>query len=279
MMITDAQIHIWGPNTPEHPWSRVGGSVAKRGGEPFGTSDILAELDQASVARAVLVPPSWTGTNYYALQAASDYPDRLGVMGIFDVAHSGVRDVQTWLEQPGMLGVRLNIRRSEFKEKIADDGIDWFFSAAETFGVPIMALAPGQAAAISEIARRHPALRIIIDHLNLSAGVHADNLGAALEELWPLSKHPNIAVKISALPIFVDESFPFPSLHQHIQRAVETFGAERCMWGSDLTRLTCPYSDWVRTITEGVDFLSPEQREQIMGGTASAWLNWPTPAE
>ena len=55
------------------------------------------------------------------------------------------------------------------------------------------------------------------------------------------------------------------------------FGADRCMWGSDLTHLPCPYIDWVRLIPEA-DFLSEEDKALVMGGALSRWLNWPEPA-
>jgi hypothetical protein len=47
------------------------------------------------------------------------------------------------------------------------------------------------------------------------------------------------------------------------------------MWGSDLSRLPCPYRDWVRVITEACDFLSADDIESIMGATAARWLSWP----
>jgi hypothetical protein len=51
------------------------------------------------------------------------------------------------------------------------------------------------------------------------------------------------------------------------------------MWGSDLSRLTCPYPDWVRFFSDQPDLWSAEEVDLVLGGAASQWLGWPvTPA-
>ena len=274
MFITDAQVHTWGANTAEHPWSRMGRSAEKAGGKPFGAAEIIAALDGGGVARAVVIPPSWSGTNAFALEAASAHPTRLGVMGMFDFDNGGVDEVKTWRDQPGMLGVRMNFRQKGVPEQLVAGRFDWFFDAADAAGVPLMVLAPGQASIIGDVAKRHPGLRLIIDHLNLERNIRDETIGPALDDLLTLKGLPNVAAKVSALPLFVSEAYPFPSLGAHIQRVVEGFGIERCMWGSDLTRLPCAYADWVRTLTEDADYLSASDKEQLMNGTLSNWLDW-----
>lgn len=51
----------------------------------------------------------------------------------------------------------------------------------------------------------------------------------------------------------------------YIHRVVETYGPQRVFWGTDLTRLPCPYRQAVTLFTEEVDFLSPADQEWIMG--------------
>ena len=278
MFITDAQVHIWTADTADRPW--VPGRHAHRD-VPFGAEDLIAELDGAGVDRCVLVPPSWQGArNDLALQAAADCPGRLGVMGLVDVRKPDSVDLSSWLEEPNMLGIRLIFTRpgsEEFgAEQFLHDGTaEWLFSAAERWNIPLMIWCPRQNAALGEVARRHPSLRIILDHLNVPLEVRDDAIGPQLAEVLPIAAHPNVAVKISGLPMLVHEPYPFPHLHPHIRAVIETFGIERCMWGSDLTRLPCPYVDWVRAITDGIDFLSEQEKALFMSGTLERWLNWP----
>ncbi|HEX4509240.1 MAG TPA: hypothetical protein VH328_04150, partial [Burkholderiaceae bacterium] len=82
MMICDAQVHVWGANTPDRPWP-AGRAEPHR--EPLGTAELLAEMDKAGVNRAILVPPSWEGDrNDLANDAAKSHPDRFATMGRFD---------------------------------------------------------------------------------------------------------------------------------------------------------------------------------------------------
>jgi hypothetical protein len=47
------------------------------------------------------------------------------------------------------------------------------------------------------------------------------------------------------------------------------------MWGSDITRLDKPYIECVDHIRKGLDFLSEDDRERILGRTLAEVLNWP----
>src|SRR5438874_12896501 len=59
MLIVDAQVHIWGANTPERPWPA--GRSSPHRPQPFSKDDLLQEMNAAEVARVVIVPPSWEG--------------------------------------------------------------------------------------------------------------------------------------------------------------------------------------------------------------------------
>lgn len=83
----------------------------------------------------------------------------------------------------------------------------------------------------------------------------------------------------SCLPCYVDEPYPFPTLHPQIRRAVEAFGPARFFWGTDLSQLPCPYRQPVTLFTEELDFLSVPDKEWIMGRALSKWLNWPLSGE
>ena len=55
---------------------------------------------------------------------------------------------------------------------------------------------------------------------------------------------------------------------------VAAFGAERVFWGSDLSRLPCPYAEWIAFFTEEMSGLSSEEVTSIMGRGLSQWLGW-----
>ena len=113
MLIADAQVHVWGPNTPERPWKK-GGAKPHRD-EPLGADELLRLMDTAGVGRAILVPPSWDGDrNDLALQAAQQHPDRYAVMGRLDLKAPDARgQVAKWRDQAGMLGLRCSFNRGQ----------------------------------------------------------------------------------------------------------------------------------------------------------------------
>ena len=79
MLIVDAQVHTWAAHTPERPWPS---DIEPHRPVPFSTDDLLKDMNEAGVDRAVLVPPSWEGArNELALAAAQAHPDRFAVMG------------------------------------------------------------------------------------------------------------------------------------------------------------------------------------------------------
>ena len=71
------------------------------------------------------------------------------------------------------------------------------------------------------------------------------------------------------------DAYPFPNLHGPIRQIYNAFGAQRMIWGSDITRLTSTYAENLRLFTEAIDFFSREDLEWIMGRTLATRCNWP----
>src|SRR5262249_59495434 len=116
MMLVDAQVHIWGADSPARPWPPGGAHAAHRP-EAAGAAETLRVLDAAGVRRAVIVPPSWEGDrNDLALDAAARHPDRFAVMGRIPLRDpSAGRRLATWRDQPGGLGIRLTMHKDPWR--------------------------------------------------------------------------------------------------------------------------------------------------------------------
>jgi len=279
MTIIDAQVHVWPPETAERPYIKEDASKPHRP-VAFEYPDLLGEMTPAGVDRAILVPPSWEGyRNDYALEAAQKYPNRFAVMGkvpLNDCASEA--KMASWLNQPGMMGFRISFRHAGTHSWLDGGTADWFWAAAEKYDIPVMVFAPFAVEKIGEIAERHPGLRVIVDHMGLNVQWRGKDLAPGVDVLLKFARLENVAVKASCLPCYVDEPYPFPTLHPQIRRVVEAFGPERVFWGTDLSQLPCPYRQAVTLFTEELDFLSTSDKEWIMGRAIARWLNWPVPA-
>lgn len=273
MLIADAQVHIWAASTPERPWPA---RHEPHRSEPLGKEELLKEMDAAGVSRAVIVPPSWEGErNDLALAAAQAHPDRFAVMGRLDPEGPEARTaIPEWRKQPGMLGLRFTFHRPGMRELLTEGRVDWLWPAAEKAGVPIMVLAPHALAhLVADIAGRHPGLRIVMDHLGLH-GSKDEEAFAEFDKFLALAKQPNIAAKASCLPSFTADSYPYRRLHPYIRQAYDAFGPKRMFWGTDLSRLPCTYRQGIILFTEELSWLTPEDKEWIMGRGVCEWLGW-----
>jgi L-fuconolactonase len=237
--------------------------------------ELLHAMEGAGVDRAVLVPPAFEGDrNELALAAAQAHPDRFTVMARVPLEdRRGAGLLERWRNVEGLSGVRVSFTR-EKRDWIRDGTADWFWRAAEEVGIPVMVYAPGAVDDLREIATRHPTLRLAVDHFALEHQMGAAELRRAVDDLARLADLPNVSVKASALPGFVDEPFPFPTLHGVVRTAVRAFGPERVFWGSDMTRLHCSYREALGFVST-IDGLSATELEWVMGRAVALWLDWP----
>jgi L-fuconolactonase len=283
--IIDSQVHLWEAHRPDRPWpaEQIGkpSFVAVPGArphraEPLGANELLAIMDKTGIDRAVIVPPSPVGdSNDTGLEAAARFPARFAVMGRFNPDAGGARDqLQVWLDQPGMLGIRMTFYKPHWARWLMPGAVDWFWSDCERLGIPLMALAPGQLDEIAALAQAYPRLTIILDHLARRSDLRDAECFADLDQLLVLGRFPNVAVKASALACYTDERYPFPGLQPYLRRLFDAFGSGRIMWGSDLTRLPCTYRECLDHVRCELPFLTDSDRERVLGGTAAALLNW-----
>lgn len=279
MLIADAQVHVWGPNTPQRPW-RIG-PVKPHREVPLGPEDLLREMDAAGVERAILVPPSWDANrNDLVLEAARRHPRRFAVMGRLDLEAPSAREqVRAWRSEPGMLGLRLSFNRREWMPALTEGRVDWLWEEAERAGVPVMvmvnhALVPR----IDRIAERHPGLQLALCHLALTSGQKDEQAFRDFDQVLAIARRPNIAVKASALPCYTDDVYPYRRLHPYLRRVYDAFGPRRIFWGTDFSRLPCSYREAVTMFTEEIPWLSAEDKEWIMGRALCEWLRWEPPA-
>lgn len=275
MLIADAQVHIWAADTPERPWRAVRNQPHRP--VPFSAADLIAEMDAAGVDRAVIVPPSWEGDrNDLALQAVTQHPGRIGIMGRIaaDQPAASAPLLENWRSQPGMLGLRFTSAIARGVPGLSDGSMDWIWPLAERFALPVMLACPGELAAVGRIAEAHPGLRLIVDHLALPRGAKDAAAFVDIPQLVALAKYPNVAAKASAVPCVSTEPYPYRNTHEALHRVFDAFGPQRMFWGTDITRLPCTYRQAITMFTEELPFLAGADLEWVMGRGLCRFLRW-----
>ncbi|MBM3347293.1 MAG: amidohydrolase, partial [Betaproteobacteria bacterium] len=242
---------------------------------------MLADMDAAGVDCAIIVPPSWEGDrNDLALEAARLYPHRFAVMGRLPLERPDSRALLAgWRRQKGMLGLRFTFHTDTQRRWLHDGTADWIWPAAERCGLPLMVFAPGSLPSLRRIAMQHPGLRLIVDHAGLDVELRGDDAFREIDDVCALSPLPNVAIKMSGMPAYSVEAYPFRDLHGWIRQYFDAFGPQRLLWGTDITRMTCSYRECVTLFTEALPWIATADLAWIMGDSACHWTGWSVPRE
>jgi L-fuconolactonase len=265
-MVVDSQVHIWQAGAPP-PNHRQG---------TFTAEDLLREMQAAQVDRAVLVPPLWDPHgNDYSIQSAAHYPDRFAVMGLVNLFEPrGSATFRQWLIVNHLFGIRVSFNSAALRATLASGQADWLWERAEAAGAPVMLHAPQLSALIGMIARKHPTLKIVVDHMAIPRGLKAPDAFAHLPELKALAKYDNVAVKMGGVPNYANDEYPYRSLHGYLQQVIDAFGPMRCFWASDFSRLIGSYKQCVTLFRDELGWLTANERAAIMGAGICKWLGW-----
>lgn len=144
---------------------------------------------------------------------------------------------------------------------------------AAELGVIICALInPPYLDALRRLMGRFPNVNVVLDHCaNLNADDAPD--GDRLKQVLAMAEVPRLYAKISFLVTGTKEPYPFKDTHVLGHKIIETFGANRCIWGSDfpcelwLKDAKATYAQHLRLFTHELD-LDEATRNAVLGETA-----------
>jgi L-fuconolactonase len=286
MLIADAQVHIWAAERPDRPW--IAGGMKRllhmrHRAEPIGCEELKDMMDAAGVRRALICPPTWEGDrNDLGLEASRRYPDRFGLMARipFLKPDEAKELMLSWRDEPGVKGVRMTLSFENEVNWIKDGTIDWYWPFAEKHDIPTMLLIPDAKTELESIAKRHPGLRLCVDHMGIRGGTKDADIAPYVAATERLAACPNISVKLSNLPSFSSAPAPWSNLDPYVRRVAEAFGSRRSFWGTDISRMIgdcgIGYPEAIAHFRQ-LPFLSDADKEWILGRAFCEWLKWPAP--
>lgn len=123
---------------------------------------------------------------------------------------------------------------------------------------------------LEEIAGRWPDLTVILSHACLPLERTEDDRRAWAEAARRLSPHDNIVCKISAVAGASDPDWTVESIRPWVLGCIETFGADRCMLGTNwpVDRLFGSYPDLVAAYRRIVGELDDAEQDDVLHRTA-----------
>jgi predicted TIM-barrel fold metal-dependent hydrolase len=133
---------------------------------------------------------------------------------------------------------------------------------------------PNMGAALA-LARRHPDLKIVLEHLGFPRKRDDEYFTNWKKGMKELAQAPNVTVKISGLPM-TDPYFTKESLRKWSEACVEIFTPNRCVLGSNwpVDRLYVSYSVIIDFMRDYISSLSTSEQTAISNGNATKLYNF-----
>ncbi len=275
-MLIDAQLHAYERNHPGRPWHAV------LAGPPEATGDqTVAMLDQNGVDGAILIS-AFTMYRYdasYALEVHKKHPGRFALIKPVDPADPAVSEIiAEWKRTPGTVAVRMLLARSGLASDATDPGLNKVLATAAKLSMPVNLHIAGRLDQGIELIRRNPDTQIIVDHLGLVQPHEPPKPAAPWAELpkvLELAKLDNVVMKITGACTLSCEDYPFADIWDPVCRMIDTFGVDRCLWGTDWTRAVA-----FLTHKQGTDVfrdttrLSASDKAKLMGANTARVYGW-----
>ena len=267
----DSHQHFWQLGRFDYPWMTKDLGVLHRDYLP---EDLYPILQQNRITQTVLVQASNSiAESHWLLDLANTHSFIAGVVGWVDLT-SPDADVQLseLCARRKFKGVR-HLVESEPKD-------DWLIQPAVLSNLQKLS-----ARALSYdllvhtrhlkhmplIAESCPELALVIDHL-AKPPIARNEIKEWSHALTPLARYPNIHCKLSGLVTEANwNSWHVDDLRPFVDCALEFFGADRMMFGSDypVCLLSASYDRVLDSFQESLKDLNDKDREKIFSSNAA----------
>jgi len=255
----DAHVHVFDRARRDYP---ADAGYIPREEELRTVDDLIATLDAAGIARAVLVQPSGYGTDNSLIAAViAQHRKRFAGVAVVGSGFHGADLVA--LRDAGIGALRINLRQSA--ALFSAGGIERLAAAAADTGLALHL--QGDANELPELVQRLTAAHtIVLDHLGFPDPGRTDPQIVAR-----LAGDPRLVVKLSGGFRLSRQSAPFADLDRYVEAILAAFGPGRCLWGSDwpFINTSAPprYADTLATLRRWVP--DPVDRKLILCDTPS----------
>jgi L-fuconolactonase len=276
-MIVDCHQHFWDLEKVEYPW------LVPEYGPIFRTfkpEELVPQLAAAGIDRTVLVQSanSYEDTDSMLAQAAQHewIGAVVGWVPVNDATEAARKLDDEYMANPWFTGVRhLNQEEADPDFLLRPAVIDGYRVLAErSLPADVVAIFPKHLNTIPGLAAAVPDLTIVIDHL-AKPPIASGDYTVWKEQMRAAADAPNVHGKVSGLNTAADfETWTGDDLVESIGFAIEVFGTDRLMFGSDwpVAILAGDYAKvWAET-GKALDSLgmSDNDRAKILGDNGAA---------
>jgi L-fuconolactonase len=238
---------------------------------------LLEQMLRNEVEQAVLVQMLGQVDNSYQQSCLKRYPGRFASVVLIDLEASGCLSQLQRLAEAGATGLRL---RPTARSPGADALAVW--RAAADLQLAVSCVGNSAAFCSADFARllgSIPQLTVVLEHLGGAGQPDASDFERSMRlKVMELARFPNVYLKVPGLGELHSRISPAdnadgpfrPELPESLERALQTFGPRRLMWGSDFP-VVCSregYGNSVRLCRDALRSVSTPELDEIFGGVA-----------
>ena len=281
----DSHQHFWTLDRGDYGWLTPDLTALYR---DFLPSDLVPMLARAGIHRTVLVQAAPTlAETRYLLELAERHKFIAGVVGWVDMegAQASIDTLESLQGNPFFLGIRPMIQDIADPAWMLRPSLAPVLKAVADLGLTFDALVkPVHLPNLLELLQRHPDLRTVIDH-GAKPDIASGQWVSWARWIDRVAEETSAFCKLSGLITEAGEDHSFLELTPYMDRLLESFGAERLMWGSDwpVLNLRADYPGWVTATSHWLAPLAAAERDAIEAGNAVrfyglAGCGWPSAA-
>jgi L-fuconolactonase len=268
----DTHQHFWNLETGTYPWLTPAAGPLFRTYEP---EELEPQLRAAGIDATVLVQAadSYEDTDAM-LRQAERYPWIGAVIGWVPLLRptEAAAALDRYMGHAKFRGIRHLIHdESDPNWVLQDQVMEGLQAIADRKLIfEVVAVFPNHLKHVPTLAQRFPDLTLVIDHL-AKPPIKAGVMEPWATQLAEAARYPNVHAKISGLNTAADpEHWSADDLKPYIDHAIDVFGVDRLMFGSDwpVCLLAGDYARvWAET-NRALAGRSADQIAAILGGTA-----------
>lgn len=269
MKRVDAHQHFWRLSRGDYGWLTPELGPIHR---DFLPPDLEPLLQRHDIAATVLVQAAPTeAETRFMFSLADAHPFVEGVVGWTDFAAADTpAAIARLARHPKLKGLRPMIQDIADADWMLRPELEPAFRALVVHDLVFDALVlPRHLGNLLALARRHPDLRIVVDHCAKPA-IAAGGFSGWADDIGRIAAETGAACKLSGLVTEAGAGWSAERLRPYVDHVLSIFGPGRVVWGSDwpMSTLAAGYDDWVAATGQLLGGCSDEEREAILGGNA-----------
>ena len=270
--VKDTHQHFWDLSRFDYPW--MAGEELEPLRRDYLPEDLAPLLAPAGVDRTIFVQAQHDIEEArWVLGLAERHEFLAGVVGWVDLASEACEDQLAELRShPLFVGVRHITHDEPDDDWVVRDDVLRGLRVLERHGVPFdLLFRPRHLRHVPTLAHALPELPMVIDHLAKPL-IKEGRMDGWRDDLEAAAAFPNVSCKLSGMVTEADwKAWAPDDFAPFVQVALEAFGPERLMFGSDwpVSTLCASYERVVSALREALGPISADERGQIFGGTAA----------